>query len=281
MSGLPPLSEPLRARARGRSTARPSPARAQIGPVFREAGRLPRCRLDTDIPFDIGREPPDGPWIAQLVGRVGLAGFARAADRGAADGRALRRARRLHPRGDGPEFAEAGPRAAVETAAVETVAAQSPTLTSNLGPEEEGGVATPSILRQIAVSAGDTEAREGWGWHEQASWRSVFDAIAVLAIGPERIDATRSLADEVVAPANGFDHGRVRADADGCALGEDGEAVEVEGPRATTFDAAVQGQGGGREDAGWLGCARWARATGARRTPPPATARRASRSRGP
>ena len=132
----------------------------------------------------------------------------------------------------GLEFAQANPRAAVEM-----VFERFPTLASNLGPE----VGTMSILQQINVFTGDMEAREGWGWHDMASWQAFFDQIAELGIVSQTFDAETVLTNEFVAPANEFDHAQVQADAEGHALGDDMEAVDVEGLRATMFDAAVQG----------------------------------------
>ena len=71
----------------------------------------------------------------------------------------------------GLEFAHQNPRAAVEA-----VFEQFPTVASNLGPE----LGTTSLLQQDNVFRGDMDKRQGWGWHDMASWQTFFDGIHKL-----------------------------------------------------------------------------------------------------
>ena len=72
----------------------------------------------------------------------------------------------------GMEFAEHNPRAAVQA-----VFEQFPTLGSNLSPE----LGTTSILQQMNVFRGDWAKRQGWGWHDMASWQEFFDLSGEIA----------------------------------------------------------------------------------------------------
>jgi NitT/TauT family transport system ATP-binding protein len=120
MSGL---HRPLR-RATSSWTARPSPGRIpRSGSSFRRPTCCPGATsTPTSLSLRDQAPEPDREWIDHLLDRVGLKGFggkfprelsggmqqraaivrALALALGASDGRALRRARRLHPRGDEP-----------------------------------------------------------------------------------------------------------------------------------------------------------------------------------
>ena len=119
------LHRPERRRDHASAASR-SPGRIpQIAMIFQDANLLPWRTLEKNIqlPFELKRKPPDQARINKLLERVGLAGFDNKYPRelsggmqqrasivrslavdpvGAADGRAVRRARRLHPRRDEP-----------------------------------------------------------------------------------------------------------------------------------------------------------------------------------
>jgi NitT/TauT family transport system substrate-binding protein len=132
----------------------------------------------------------------------------------------------------GLEFAYHNPRAAVEA-----VFEQFPTLASNLGAE----LGTTSILQQINVFRGDMEAREGWGWHDMASWQAFFDTIHEMGQISTPIDAEHVLTNDFIGPANDFDHAAVKAEADAFELSADMQALDMEAIQGGLFDASIQG----------------------------------------
>lgn len=132
----------------------------------------------------------------------------------------------------GLEFAYHNPRAAVEI-----VFEQFPTLASNIGPE----LGVTSILQQIAVFRGDMDKRAGWGEHNMTSWQMFFDEIHKLKQISNPIKAEDVCTNELVAPANDFDHAKVKADADGYQLSEAMAAVDVDNIQAHLYDQAVKG----------------------------------------
>lgn len=130
----------------------------------------------------------------------------------------------------GLEFAEHNP-----AAAVEAVFEQFPTLASNLGPE----LGLMSIVQQMNVFRGDMSMREGWGWHDMASWQQFFDLSAEIGQNSNPIQASEVCTNELIAGANDFDAAMVKADADGMAVGDALAAVDVDALRASMFDQAI------------------------------------------
>ncbi|MEO9779765.1 MAG: ABC transporter substrate-binding protein [Sedimentitalea sp.] len=130
----------------------------------------------------------------------------------------------------GLEFAEHNPRAAVEA-----VFDQFPTLGSNLSPE----LGTASILQQMNVFRGDFDKREGWGWHDMASWQLFFDLIAQISGDAEPIQASKVCTNALIPGANDFDVEKVKADAAAATLSPEMAAVDIEAIRATMFDQAI------------------------------------------
>ena len=129
----------------------------------------------------------------------------------------------------GMEFAEHNPMAAVQI-----VFDQFPTLASNIGPQL-GGM---SIIQQMNVFRGDWAKREGWGWHDMASWQEFFDLSA--AIGQTgAMKATDVCTNDIIPAANDFDLAKVKADAMGTALSDEMAAVDVDAIRATMFDQSI------------------------------------------
>jgi len=133
----------------------------------------------------------------------------------------------------GMEFAEANPRAAVEA-----VFEQFPTLGANLSPE----LGVMSILQQMNVFRGDWASRQGWGWHDMASWQQFFDLSA--AIGQtDAIAAADVCTNDLIPGANTFDAAQVAADAAAASVSEAMAAVDVDAIRATMFDQAIGAAG--------------------------------------
>jgi NitT/TauT family transport system substrate-binding protein len=132
----------------------------------------------------------------------------------------------------GLEFADHNPRAAVEA-----VFEQFPTLATNIGPE----LGTTSILQQIAVFKGDMSKREGWGDHDMAGWQTFFDKIYELKQITKPVKAEDVCTNDCIAPANDFDHAKVKADADAYKLSEAFATIDVENVKAHLYDQAVPG----------------------------------------
>jgi len=130
----------------------------------------------------------------------------------------------------GLEFATHNPRAAVEA-----VFERFPTLASNLGPE----LGTMSILQQMNVFRGDMDDREGWGWHDMASWQEFFDVSHEIGQNSRRIIATEVLTNDFVGPANDFDRAAVKADAEAVELSPEMAAVDIEALRGSLFDQSI------------------------------------------
>ncbi len=130
----------------------------------------------------------------------------------------------------GLEFAEHNPRAAVQA-----VFEQFPTLATNIGPE----LGTTSILQQMNVFRGDWDTRQGWGWHDMASWQTFFDLSAQVAGNATPLVATDVCSNALIPGANTFDLDKVKADAAAATLEEAFVAVDVEAIRATMFDQAI------------------------------------------
>ena len=130
----------------------------------------------------------------------------------------------------GLEFAEHNPRAAVQI-----VFEQFPTLATNVGP----ALGTTSILQQMNVFRGDWDNRQGWGWHDMASWQTFFDLSAQVGQNPDPIQAADVCTNVLIPAANTFDLEKVKADAAAAELTEAMAAVDVEAIRATMFDQAI------------------------------------------
>jgi NitT/TauT family transport system substrate-binding protein len=130
----------------------------------------------------------------------------------------------------GLEFAEHNPRAAVQA-----VFDQFPTLASNVGPV----LGTTSILQQMNVFRGDWDTRQGWGWHDMASWQTFFDLSAQVAGNATPLVATEVCTNDLIPGANAFDLDKVMADAAAAELTEEMTAVDVDGIRSTMFDQAI------------------------------------------
>lgn len=130
----------------------------------------------------------------------------------------------------GLEFAYNNPRAAVEI-----VFDQFPTLASNIGPE----LGVTSILQQLNVNRGDMSKRAGWGDHNMVAWQTFFDKIHELKQVTKAFKAEDIATNDLVGPANDFDHAKVKADADAYALTDAFKAIDVENVRAHLFDQAV------------------------------------------
>ncbi len=130
----------------------------------------------------------------------------------------------------GLEYGHQNPRAAVEA-----VFEQFPAFAQNTGPE----LGTTSILQQSNVFRGDMESREGWGWHDMASWQNFFDQILEIGQISAPVKAEDVCTNDLIGPANDFDVEQVKSDAESYELSEEFAALDVEAIRAGMFDDAI------------------------------------------
>jgi NitT/TauT family transport system substrate-binding protein len=130
----------------------------------------------------------------------------------------------------GLEFAKHNP-----AAAVQAVFEEFPTLAQNLGPE----LGLMSIIQQMNVFEGDMSKREGWGWHDMASWQQFFDLSAAIGQNSNPIQAAEVCTNELIGPANDFDRAEVEAQAKAAEVSADLAAVDVDALRATMFDQSI------------------------------------------
>ncbi len=135
----------------------------------------------------------------------------------------------------GMEFAEHNPRAAVQA-----VFEQFPTLATNIGP----ALGTTSILQQMNVFRGDWENRQGWGWHDMASWQTFFDLSASIGQNDTVIQAAEVCTNDLIPGANMFDVEQIKADAAAAELTPDMAAIDVDAIRAGMFDQAIGASAG-------------------------------------
>jgi NitT/TauT family transport system substrate-binding protein len=118
----------------------------------------------------------------------------------------------------GLEFGEHNPRAATQI-----VMEQFPALASTLRPE----IATESMMQLAKVYRGPWGTRQGWGSHDMAQWQFFFDLIHKIGQVSKPIRAQDVCKNDYVAAANGFDGGRVQADAEAFALAPEYQAVDM------------------------------------------------------
>jgi NitT/TauT family transport system substrate-binding protein len=130
----------------------------------------------------------------------------------------------------GLEFAEHNP-----AAAVQAVFDEFPTLAQNLGPD----LGLMSIIQQMNVFRGDMDKREGWGWHDMASWQQFFDLSAQIGQNSAPIQAAEVCSNALIPAANDFDKAEVEAQAKAAEVSPELAAVDVEALRASMFDQAI------------------------------------------
>ena len=133
----------------------------------------------------------------------------------------------------GMEFAEHNPQAAVQA-----VFDQFPTLGQNVGPKQ----GCMSLIQQANVFRGDMSKRQGWGWHDMASWQSFFDLTAQIG-QTDVIKAEDVCTNDLIAAANAFDLDKIKADAAAAGVPAGFEDVNVDEIRATMFDQAIGAKG--------------------------------------
>jgi NitT/TauT family transport system substrate-binding protein len=119
----------------------------------------------------------------------------------------------------GLEFARANPRAAAQI----TYRAV-PGLADRLGPQTAVNALT-QVARGHAV---EEERGNGWGFHNEASWRAFLETTAGLDQTAKQLEPADVLTNELVEPANtAADVERARRDADGFDLDDEFSQTEV------------------------------------------------------
>ena len=118
----------------------------------------------------------------------------------------------------GLEFGYQNPRAATQI-----VLEQFPALASTLKPD----IATESMMQLAKVYRGPWDQRQGWGWHDMAQWQGYFDVIEKIKQITKPVQAEDVCKNDYIGAANGFDQATVKQAADGFALSDDYQAVDV------------------------------------------------------
>ncbi len=96
-------------------------------------------------------------------------------------------------------------------------------------------IAVESMWQLAEVYRGDWATRQGWGWHDEASWNTFLTTTYDIGQLTKQLTAAEVLSNQFIAGANDFDHDQVVADADGFELSAD-------------FASLTQPEGAGVED---------------------------------
>jgi NitT/TauT family transport system substrate-binding protein len=118
----------------------------------------------------------------------------------------------------GMEFGHHNPRAATQI-----VFDQFPIVKKNLGP----ALGTESMMQLARVFRGDMSQREGWGWHDMGKWTKFFETLEKIGQIKKPVAAADVVTNDLVGPANMFDHAKVKADADAFKLTDEMAAVDL------------------------------------------------------
>ena len=122
----------------------------------------------------------------------------------------------------GLEFGYLNPRAATQ------ITMNAPEISDALNATfEDKAVAVESMWQNAEIFRGDFASREGWGWHDMASWQLFLDTIKEIGQLTKDISAEEIVKNDYVAGANDFDKEKVRADAEAFELSAEYEEVAV------------------------------------------------------
>ncbi len=122
----------------------------------------------------------------------------------------------------GLEFGHQNPRAATQITMEEP--SIGPALNDTFA---DRAVAVESMWQLATVYRGNWATREGWGWHDPASWNTFLTTIREIGQLTRDIKAEEIIKNDFVAGGNEFDVERVKADAMGFQLAPEFEAVPV------------------------------------------------------
>jgi NitT/TauT family transport system substrate-binding protein len=122
----------------------------------------------------------------------------------------------------GLEFGYLNPRAATQ------ITMNAPEISDALNATfEDKAVAVESMWQNAEIFRGDFASREGWGWHNMASWQLFLDTIKEIGQLTKDISAEEIVKNDYIAGANDFDKEKVRADAEAFELSPEYEGVAV------------------------------------------------------
>jgi NitT/TauT family transport system substrate-binding protein len=130
----------------------------------------------------------------------------------------------------GLEFGYHNPRATTEI-----VFKAMPIVKNNLGP----ALGTESQMQLANIFRGDMDKRQGWGYHDWASWKSYFKTIRSIGQLKKDVDVNKVITNQFIARANDFDHAKVKADSDAYKLSADMAAVDIDAIKKNFFANAV------------------------------------------
>jgi NitT/TauT family transport system substrate-binding protein len=122
----------------------------------------------------------------------------------------------------GLEFGHQNPRAATQI----TMNAQGISEALNATFADKA-VAVESMWQGALIFRGDWATRQGWGWHDMASWQLFLDTIHEIGQISEPIMAEEICKNDYIAGANDFDFEQVKADALAFPLLPEYEAIPV------------------------------------------------------
>jgi NitT/TauT family transport system substrate-binding protein len=131
----------------------------------------------------------------------------------------------------GLEFGYHNPRATTEI-----VFKAMPIVKNNLGP----ALGTESQMQLANIFRGDMDKRQGWGYHDWASWKSYFKTIRSIGQLKKDVDVNKVVTNQFIARANDFDHAKVKADSDAYKLSADMAAVDIDAIKKNFFANAVR-----------------------------------------
>ena len=122
----------------------------------------------------------------------------------------------------GLEFGHHNPRAATQ------ITMNAPGISEALNATfPDKAIAVESMWQGALIFRGDWASREGWGWHDMASWQLFLDTIREIGQLTEDVAAEDICKNDYIAGANDFDVEQVKADAMGYTLTAEYEAVPV------------------------------------------------------
>ena len=122
----------------------------------------------------------------------------------------------------GLEFGHQNPRAATQ------ITMEAPAITDALNETfPDKAVAVESMWQNALIFRGNWAQRQGWGWHDMASWRLYLDTVKQIGQLTKDIKAEEIVTNDYVAGANDFDKEQVKAEAMGFQLSPEFAAVPV------------------------------------------------------
>jgi NitT/TauT family transport system substrate-binding protein len=122
----------------------------------------------------------------------------------------------------GLEFGHHNPRAATQ------ITMNAPGISEALNATfPDKAIAVESMWQGALIFRGDWATRQGWGWHDMASWQLFLDTIREIGQLTRDISAEDICKNDYIAGANDFDVEQVQADAAAYVLAPEYEAVPV------------------------------------------------------